>query len=207
MTMTISDVLGNLDTQQSPGNLPTMAPGADHECLFDLTFIGEDRRISVTIPVDLGLWNDVNPEDNEVTQSGVDITVGPIGSSISQSNSNGVYTTDETMTLIARTSDTAAPQLHLKINGIFDLVPGASYGQLIKVPVDSLDLGDHRISLNCDVLGYTQSEFLDITVLHHTAIDGGAAYTGQGGSRRPFLCMRKPSTVGSITGLETARRR
>ena len=195
MTMTISDVLGNLDTQQSC-DLPTMAPGADHECLFDLDFIGEDRRISVTIPVDLGLWNDVNPEDNEVTQSGVDITVGPIGASISQSNSNGVYTTDQTMTLIARTSDTAAGPLNYtwKINGIFDLVPGASYGQLIEVPVDSLDLGDHRISLIVrDVLGYTQSEFLDITVLHHTAIDGGAAYTGQGVSLEEAVLVHEES--------------
>ena len=107
MTMTITDLLGNLDTQQSC-ELPSLVPGADHSCLFDLDFTGLDRRISVTIPVDLGLWNDVNPEDNEVTQNGVDIEVGPIGASISQSNSNGIYTTDETMTLVARTSDTAA---------------------------------------------------------------------------------------------------
>ena len=182
MTMTITDLLGNLDTQQSC-ELPSLVPGADHSCLFDLDFTGLDRRISVTIPVDLGLWNDVNPEDNEVTQNGVDIEVGPIGASISQSNSNGIYTTDETMTLVARTSDTAAGPLNYtwKIDGPFDLVPGASHGQVVEVPVDSLDLGDHRIKLIVrDVLGFTQSRFLDITVLHHTAIDGGLAYTGQG---------------------------
>ena len=84
----------------------------------------------MTIPVDLGLWNDVNPEDNEVTQSGVDIEVGPIGASISQSNSNGIYTTDETMTLVARTSDTAAaPQLHVEDRRPFDLVPAQVMGR------------------------------------------------------------------------------
>lgn len=182
MTMTISDVLGNVDTQQTCA-LPDMAPGDSHECLFDLDFTGLNRRISVTIPVDLGLWNDVSPEDNEVTESGVDIEVGPIGASISQSNSNGVYTTADLMTLVARTSDTAAGPLNYtwRINGIFDLVPGASHGQIIDVPVSSLDLGEHTISLIVrDVLGYTQSEFLYINVLHHTAIEGGTAYTGEG---------------------------
>ena len=180
MTMTISDVLGNVDTQQTC-SLPTLAPGARHECLFDLDFTGLDRRISVTIPVDLGLWNDVNPQDNEVSQNGVDIEVGPIRASISQSNSNGIYTTAETMTLIARTAETAAGPLNYtwKIDGVFDLLPGW-HGSVVEVPVSNYDLGEHTISLIVrDGMGYTESEFLVITIRHHTAIDGGSAYTGQ----------------------------
>ena len=96
-------------------NFRVWCQGPTIRASFDLDFTGLDRRISVTIPVDLGLWNDVNPEDNEVTQNGVDIEVGPIGASISQSNSNGIYTTDETMTLVARTRHGRwPPQLHVE---------------------------------------------------------------------------------------------
>ena len=136
----------------------------------------------MTIPVDLGLWNDVNPEDNEVTQNGVDIEVGPIGASISQSNSNGIYTTDETMTLVARTSDTAAgPSItrgRLTGHSTSFLAQVMGRSSRSRSTLWTLVIGIKLIVR--DVLGFTQSRFLDITVLHHTAIDGGLAYTGQG---------------------------
>jgi len=194
MTMIVSDVLGNVDTQQTC-SLPTLTPGASHQCLFDLDFTGVDRRISVTIPIDLGLWNDVNPEDNEVTQSGVDIEVGPIRASISQSNSNGIYTTAETMTLVARTAETAAGPLNYtwKIDGVFDLLPGW-HGAVVEVPVANYDLGQHTIALIVrDGMGYSESEFLTITILHHTDIDGGAAYTGEGLSVNEAVLVHEES--------------
>ena len=59
-----------------------------------------------------------------------------------------------------------------------------------------------------DVLGFTQSRLLDITVLHHTAIDGGLAYTGQGVSLDEAVLAHEVSlrNLASITVLGTAKR-
>lgn len=184
MNLLITDIFGTtvIDVNDQAADydctLPSLAPGDSYTCLFDLLIDSDElMNIRVSVPSILMVWPDVNPEDNVIEEESVNIIPGPVGASISQSNSNGIYTTQDTITMIARTAQTAAQPVNYTwyLNGLAEL----GFGQVIEIDAGEIGIGvDYQVSLIIrPAVGDTVSLFTSFDILQYVPIEG-VGYSG-----------------------------
>jgi len=174
--------------------LPTMTPGMTHTCTFDLLIDFDDDLLTLTVSVPqiLMVWPDVSPEDNVIQEVNVPIVPGPVGASITQRNAagvntNGVYTTNDIITFVARTASTAAQPVNYSwyLNGLAEL----GFGQTIQVDAGELGIGeDYQVALIVrPAVGDAVSLFTSFDVLQYVPIEGGDAFFGGAVSAQPAV--------------------
>ena len=102
------------DEQLCP--LSNIHPGESRTCKFNITVIGDDRTLILSITTNFIEGFDSKTGNNNLNEV-ADIIAGNISARIDQSNPLGTYTTGEHIEMVARTGSTAAD--HSIIHGGF----------------------------------------------------------------------------------------
>lgn len=179
-TFQVYDQLGEMeDEAQCPIN--DLHPGDEQICLFNITLIGSLKTLTINIPSVFAEGSDSKAGDNFLSEN-VDLIAGNIDASITQSNSQGIYTTGDDIIMIARTGDTAAAPLNFSWfrAGIIPL----GHGQVLNLSGSVFGLGDHKVTLRVtDAFGELESVHKEITLFNYVSLDNGDLFTGEAVTR------------------------
>ena len=169
------------DEQLCP--LSNIHPGESRTCKFNITIIGDDRTLILSISTNFIEGFDSKTGNNNLNEV-ADIIAGNISARIDQSNPLGTYTTGEYIEMVARTGSTAAGPLNYSwwVSGIVNL----GYGQVLNISGSLLGLGDHTITLRVtDVFGQLDSVHKDISLFNYISLDNEPFFTGQAVTQSP----------------------
>lgn len=176
----VYDQLGGLeDEAQCP--LIDFHPGQEQTCMFNVTLIGTDKIVTISIPSVFAEGSDSTPGDNSLTET-TDFIAGDIDATITQSNSQGIYTTGDQIIMVARTGDTAAAPLNYSWfkAGIINI----GYGNILNISGSVLGLGDHTVTLRVtDAFGVLESAHVEVTLFNYVSLDNGDLFSGEAVTR------------------------
>ena len=180
VTFQIFDQLGEVESTSTCAVID-FHPGQERTCKFDVTLRGEGKTLAISVPTVFAEGSDSKPGDNSLTEN-ADLLSGSINAAITQSNSQGIYTTGEDIVMVARVGDTAAAPLNYSWwqSGII----GLGYGPILNVSGSVLGLGDHIVTLRVvDAFGELESAHVDITLFNYVSLDNGNLFSGEAVTR------------------------
>jgi hypothetical protein len=172
----IYDPIGDVD-YETQCQITNFAPGQIETCEFDITVVGSQRTLTISIPVSFAEGTDINMGDNSLSET-ADVLAGSIGANIVRENSANSYTTGDQIMMTARTSNTAAGPLNYSwwVSGIINI----GYGKDLNISGSTLGLGDHTITLRVtDTFGELESVHTTISLFNYVSLDNEPYFTGE----------------------------
>ena len=144
--------------------------GEEVTCDFNIRKLG-DKKFKVYVDQNLNEGVDAKPSDNMIDQN-VNVQRGMMNPIIDQTNYNGIYNTDDTITFSARVMGNAAQPVSYSwaLYGLKDYGNGSQ----IQVNASEIGLGDHYMNVIAEdsMIPYSISEtaYINFTIFNSTNV-------------------------------------